>query len=75
MDKKYNYQEFKIDPRTTKSRYVLALFECIDNKKTSPEEIFTAIDKAYSIGKYRSQSKIKENKKKAIKLFNKFIFE
>lgn len=79
MDKKYNYQEFKNDPRTfnsdkTHPRYIIALFDCIDNKRTSPQEIFEAIDKAYSIGKHRNPSYIKYCKSISIKLLDSFNF-
>ena len=74
MDKKYNYQEFKKDPRTTMSRCVVALFGCVDSNKKNPESILLAIDKAYSVGKHRSPSYIKDQKKKALKLLNQFVF-
>ena len=75
MEKKYYYKEFLIDPRTTLSRANNALFECIDKKTTTPAEIFTSIDIAYSTGKHRSPSYIKDVKKKTLKLFNQFVFE
>lgn len=79
MKKKYNYQEFKKDPRTYTPtgklpRSLSALFKCIDNKKTSSEDIFTAIDEEYSTGKHRCQSYIKDRKIRALKLLSKFIF-
>ena len=75
MDKKYNYQEFKKDPRTGKSRGIMVLFEYIDHNERNPEKILMAIDKAYTIGKHRSPSHIKEQKRNAIKLLNQFIPE
>lgn len=77
--KKYNYEEFKNDPRTFSEdkqspRYIIALIDCIDNSKTSPEEIFAAIDKIYSIGHPHSPSYIKKRKIKAIQLLENFIF-
>lgn len=79
MPKKYNYQEFKNDPRTYDPdgylpRSKQALFNCIDNKKTSEAEISKAIEEMYTKGKPRSASYIKHKTKQAIKLFNRFSF-
>ena len=78
MKKTYNYNEFKKDPRTSGpnglSRANKTLFDCIDNKKTTPEEISSAIEKAYSIGRHRSPSYVKCQIKLALKLFKKFTF-
>ena len=77
--KKYNYQEFKNDPRTYSPTKILpratqAVFNCIDNKKISPEELFKEIDRLYSEGKHRSPHYIKHVKIQAIKLLNQLEF-
>lgn len=70
--KTYDYQTFKNDLRTPRTRVYVALFDCIDNNKTSPEELFKAIDIAYSVGTHRSPHYLKKRKELAIKLLNMF---
>lgn len=79
MPKKYNYKEFKTDPRTFKPdgtypRNMQALFNCIDNNQKSPAEITEAIEKVYLIGKHRSPHYIKKRIKQALRLLDNLVF-